>query len=262
MKTSLPLNVSLTTLPSRLAYSRPTIESLFAQSLLPDRIFFVLPKTCDREPQGYDIPSWVHEYGPRLQVVRPEHDYGPGSKLLGCVPHLGKEPAVLVLVDDDLSYQPTFLENLYTLQCAELTASFSYYVYSWGALKSIGQGADGFAIYSPLLNGVHRWADNVIKYPPLRVHDDLWISAFLQSKGITVKNVRNLVADAGTAYVKGLGHDINQLRNLQGELAREKVTALGAHYLVAHGYMGRWPQFDHHVRSFVKMLLGRRTATA
>lgn len=257
MKTSLPLNVSLTTLPSRLAYSRPTIDSLFTQSVLPDRIFFVLPKTCDREPHGYEIPSWVHEYG-RLQVVRPERDCGPGSKLLGCLPHLQKEPTILVLVDDDLSYQPKFLENLYTLQCADLTASFSYYVYSWGALESIGQGADGFSIYSPHLSGAHIWADEVIKYPPLRIHDDLWISAFLQRKGVAVRNVRNHIADAGTAYIKGLGHDINQLRNLQGELARHQVTARGAHYLVSHGYMGKWLQFDHHARAFIKKLIRRK----
>jgi hypothetical protein len=258
MEKPYPLYVSLTTIPSRLVHIRPAINSLLAQTMMPDRIILVLPMTCDREPGGYDIPSWLSDYGHRVSLARPTKDCGPGSKLLGALPLL-REPTCLILVDDDMAYHERFLASLYAAQIADLKASYSFYVHSWGAIKAIGQGVDGFSFFSPNLHGIEQWAERVIQVPELRVHDDLWISAFLQRQGVAIKNIRDCVADLGPTHDCKV-HEMNQLQDLQGNLARSRVLERGVHHLVSRGYLGRWLQFDHHARMWIKRLIGRQSA--
>jgi hypothetical protein len=251
-RTPLPLLVSLTTLPSRLQHIKPTLDSLITQSRMPDQIFLILPERCDREPESYQIPAWVEDYGPRLKIVRTPRDWGPGAKLIGCIPHL-REPACLIVADDDMKYRPFFLEHLHAAQSADHASSFSYYVYRWGSLKAIGQGADGFSFYTPHLEGIERFAEQVIAFPQLRIHDDLWISGFLQRKGISIQSVRDRIPDRSRPYE--VVHEFNQLRHLDGDLARDNATARGVHYLVKEGHLG-WPlQADHHLRAFAKKCL-------
>lgn len=249
MFSRLPLYVSLTTLPSRIEHIRPTLNSLLKQDKRVDRIFLVLPMTCVREPGAFEPPAWLNGYP--IEIVRPEVDQGPGSKLLGCLPMLYR-PGVLVVVDDDMIYDRGFLGRLYEAQCADVYASFSFYAYSWGPLKAIGQGADGFSFFTPNLEGIEKWVAPLLSVPELRVHDDVWISTFLQSRGVKIRRCDR----AGVRHCRP-AHQINQLQHLQGDLARDRVLSRGVHYLVANGYFGLWRQWDHNLRGFVKRLMGR-----
>lgn len=234
----LPLFVGLTTLPSRIHHLQPTLDSLKAQTRMPDKILLCLPRWSRREGCPYDRPEWLADYAPMLEVVECEEDWGPGTKLLGCLDHF-THPTCLVIVDDDMRYRPFFLEGLYSRQVEDTDSSFSYYTFPCGPFD-VGQGADGFSFYSPNLKEIWSFANQVLQRPQLRVVDDLWISAFLKSRGIGVKSTQHLIPDSGTVYE--VAHSVNQLRNLEGDLGREAAMTGGAQYILENGLLGRRAQ--------------------
>jgi hypothetical protein len=231
---TLPLVVSLTTLPSRIDHLRATIDSLYEQTCPPDKILLCLPKWSQRENAAYDRPNWLSLYHSLLEVVESDDD-GPGTKLLGALDHI-VTPTCLIVADDDMRYKPSFLEHLYRHQVNEPAASFSYYTYPKGPV-TVGQGADGLSFYSPNLSGIHAYAKKAIKFPALWVMDDVWICAFLWRRGVPVKNLGHLVPAGGFIYEAT--HSVNQLRDMSGDLRREAVTTDGLNYLFEHGLLGR-----------------------
>ena len=72
-----PVYVGMTTLPSRIGRLRPTIDSLRAQSLVPDRIFVSVPLRSTREGREYDVPPWLAAPPTGVELVRCATDYGP-----------------------------------------------------------------------------------------------------------------------------------------------------------------------------------------
>src|SRR5690606_23153775 len=88
VKKQLPLWVGLTTLPSRIDKLKPTLESLISQTVTPNRIFLSIPEFSARENRAYEIPSWLCEFQPILQILHCANDFGPGTKLLGCLREL------------------------------------------------------------------------------------------------------------------------------------------------------------------------------
>lgn len=231
----LPLHVGLTTLPSRICHLQATLDSLMAQTKMPSKILLCLPRWSKREQCRYDRPHWLSDYAPTLEVVDCEDDWGPGTKLLGCLDHF-TQPTCLVIADDDMRYRPFFLEGLYGRQVEDTGSSFSYYTFPCGPFN-VGQGADGFSFYSPNLEGIRLFANAILKHPQLRVVDDLWISAFLKRQGVVVQSVKHLIPDQGTVYE--VAHSVNQLRNLEGDLGREAAMTGGTQYILENGLLGR-----------------------
>ena len=176
-----PVFVSLTTLPSRIGRLRPTLDSLRAQTLPPDRIFVCVPDRSLREDREYALPEWLRSPPPGVEVVRCGTDHGPGTKLLGCLPRIAGE-ACLITVDDDLVYRPFLVERLYRAQLDRPAASFSFFVYDVGRFRC-GQSADGFSFWTPNLARVEAFAARMLRSPHLFVPDDLWISLYLQNEG-------------------------------------------------------------------------------
>ena len=234
----LPLYVALTTLPSRIHHLRPTLESLRAQSRVPDKVMLCLPRWSLREARQYERPEWLSSYAPMHEVVECEEDWGPGTKLLGCLDRLTR-PTCLVLVDDDMSYKPFFLENLWKSQIEDRRSSFSYWTYPAGPFV-VGQGADGFSFFSPNLDGLQAFARKALQCSHLRLVDDLWISVFLKTRGVAVRSIRHLIPGNGTAYERT--HSLNQLADLKGNLEREAVMTAGIRYLLEAGLLGRREQ--------------------
>lgn len=126
-----------TTLPSRIGRLRPTVDSLLAQTVPPDRIFVCVPRRSVREDCAYELPGWLKEPPPGLQLVRCERDDGPATKLLGSLPHIPAE-ACLIVVDDDMVYRPFLVERLAKAQLARRDASFSFHVERVGRLRRKG----------------------------------------------------------------------------------------------------------------------------
>lgn len=249
--------VGITSLPSRIGLIRPTIESLLAGVRKPDRIVVALPLRSQREQCGYDVPSWLADLG--VRVTRPATDAGPGTKLLGTLPDV-PEDTILILADDDVRYRNDFVEKLAHAQGLDHGASFSFYAYSLHGLP-VGQGCDGFSFWTPNLAGVHEFAQRHVLDTPLRLHDDLWISYFLASKGVAVKSLQHLLAGS---LVYEQVHDLAALRHLEGDASRENLNNMGLRSLL--GAVGLPPALAMRIRlslmkargvTSVKRILGR-----
>jgi hypothetical protein len=227
--------VSLSTLPSRITMLRPTLDSLLAQTRQPDRIFLCLSTMSRREQCGYVLPDWLRDYAHIVTVIDDAVDEGPSTKLLGCLGHFSGR-GCLIVVDDDMSYKPYFLEMLFTRQMAEPGASFSFYTYPYGPVM-VGQGADGFSFHSDHLDGIRAYANKALQCPVLLCMDDLWFSAFLLNKGIPVKSLQAEIPGGGTVYE--VTHKTNQLIDLTGDVSRGKTLAIGTEFLLENGMLGR-----------------------
>lgn len=229
-----PLFVGLTTLPSRIGKLRPTVDSLLSQTLLPDRIFVCVPPRSIREGSDYALPGWLASPPARVQVVRCPHDYGPATKLLGCLPHVPAD-ACLIVVDDDMRYRPFLVERLYRAQVGRPDASFSFFVERIGRLR-FGQGADGFSFWTPNLTGIEAFAAVALQSRHLFVADDFWVSLFLQSRRIPIVSLGHTLA-AGE-FVWERVHSQNQLSDLAGDLSRPNVFREGMRFLLGADLLG------------------------
>ena len=238
-----PIYVGLTTLPSRIARIRDTIESLLSQTVIPDKIFVSIPERSVREGCGYVVPEWLaSELSPRVEVVHCSRDYGPGTKLLGCLPRI-TDPGCLIVVDDDLKYRPTVVERLCRAQMSNHDSSFSFFVYRLGPFP-IGQGADGFSFYTPNLTGIEEFASVALRNPALFVTDDLWTSLFLRNKGIRVTSLRFLLTPGEAVYEQTYDRP-NQLRQLGGDLQRHTAMAAGIRNLVSSSLLRYRLRFEY-----------------
>jgi len=226
-----PVYVGMTTLPSRIGRLRPTIDSLRAQSLVPDRIFVSVPLRSIREGREYDVPPWLAAPPTGVELVRCATDYGPGTKLLGCLPRIAAD-ACLILVDDDMEYQPFLVERLARAQLARRDAAFSFHVFRVGRFDC-GQAADGFSVWTPALQGIDAFAARVLENRHLFLEDDYWRSVFLQSRGIPVVSLASTMPPGVLVWTRT--HANGQLSDLTGDLRRSKRLREGTRFLLLRG---------------------------
>ena len=169
--------ISLTAIPQRIKHLNKTIESLLNQTQKPDKIFINIPLKYKRFNEIIDddqIPKFDDKI---IEITRCE-DCGPGTKLLGSLFKLKKD-SLIILADDDNTYEDYMIENFYYFYSIAPNNAYSFYVHPLGNF-GIGQGADGFAINTNHLNGIKNFYDTVVKnYKELFLYDDLWISFFL-----------------------------------------------------------------------------------
>lgn len=219
---SLPVIVSIATLPSRIGHLRPTLDSLMDGDLVPDKILVLRSNFSERENSGYIVPDFLNDqkYCRGIVQLIITDDWGPGTKVLGAVDHL-KEDCYLVLADDDVIYHPKFLYDIVGAQASNPDRSFSYYTFRVGGL-TCGQGCDGFSFYSPNLEGIKHFAEKNVVGTSLLYHDDLWISFFLYKKGIKVRAVSTPVAGE-TVYSQVLPNEgLSSITS--GDLSRDNIV--------------------------------------
>jgi len=226
-----PIVVSITTLPSRIGQIRPCLESLLAGDVTPDKIYLPLPGFSRREQCAYVIPGFLKDSdfcGSIIEVVPAEHDWGPGTKVMGALRKLSQD-GYLVIADDDVRYRPGFLAGLLQAQRGDHRSSFSYHTYRTGGLV-VGQGCDGFSFYAPNLAGIEDFYYKHIDGTDLFYHDDLWISFYLASIGIAVRRLPLFVK--GELIFEHV-HDTNPLRLLTGDLDRRNLNRRGVRRLLS-----------------------------
>ena len=169
--------VSLTTIPQRLKNLNQSIESLLKQTRKPDKIFINIPlkyRRFSNTIEDNQIPKFDNSI---VEITRCE-DCGPGTKLLGSLDKL-KKNSLIILADDDHSYEDYMIEKFFYFYSKEPSNAYSFYVHPLGNF-GIGQGADGFAINTNYLTGIKNFYDKIVKdYKELFLYDDLWISYFL-----------------------------------------------------------------------------------
>ncbi len=110
---------SLTVSPERLERELPfVLKTLIADTGIPGvpkKIFVTIPEHYRNEEGGkYDprLISEIQKLDSRIEILRPQFDYGPASKLLGAAEHLQArngyphKKQIIVTFDDDTVYSP------------------------------------------------------------------------------------------------------------------------------------------------------------
>lgn len=130
------LVLSMKTMPSRIAYIQPTLDSLlFHQKNLsnkPDKFYLALPKQPVDGPQ-YTIPKFLQKYIDQgyITILQPSYDYGAIDKMIHTVQveyqiYLEQKQEAekkngqiqqaqqfrILYLDDDMIYDPSFVKIL------------------------------------------------------------------------------------------------------------------------------------------------------
>lgn len=105
------LIATLTTLPSRIAFIEPVLTSILNQSHPPEEIHLQLPKHCEKEAKGYQLPDFIANY-PQIKVFEHDTDYGPATNWLPALDFLQRQDVLLLIMDDDCFYPPVMVEQL------------------------------------------------------------------------------------------------------------------------------------------------------
>jgi len=196
-----PIYVSLTTIPSRFNNIFKTIDSILAQSYPPTGILLHIPKKYNRFPAStislVDCVKLFIRYSGKITIHFTKEDYGPGTKLLGNTKQMlnkFSKNSFLLLIDDDMVYNPNMIETFIT-NLRSKPSAYSFYTYCIPSFRQldrtfvIGQGADGFFIQVEMLHNIHEFYqeikindDSLILYR----NDDIWISYYLSILNIDI----------------------------------------------------------------------------
>ena len=244
--------VSLTTLPSRISLIEPTLKSLSTQTIVPAKILLCLPRVSLREGVPYKLPGFLQQYSPLVECVTVDKDYGPGTKLLGAI-HNTPEDAIIIIADDDMIYHPRFVESLAIAQASDTSSSFTFCICHFGPFV-VAQGVDGVSFYKPNLDRVESFASSVLENPYVRVVDDLWISAYLMQRKVTIRRLER--PDGVAPWHRTRSHSSGQLQHIQGDLSRSNAMLMAGRYLKERGIAGRIIQIRSIILRTFRSLLG------
>lgn len=86
--------ISLTTLPKRLPYIQPVIDSIIKHNPTIDRLYICLP-------YGNVKKKYIPKENNIIKVIRC-HDYGPITKILGCLDYETDPNTLILTLDDDI----------------------------------------------------------------------------------------------------------------------------------------------------------------
>ena len=92
--------VSFTTIPSRIKYIKPVIESLLSQSTVPDEIHIQISEYSVKEKSFYKIPVFLSKYE-KVKLKIHKKDFGSANKWLYPIQYLKEEKGVLLVITDD-----------------------------------------------------------------------------------------------------------------------------------------------------------------
>lgn len=217
--------ISLTTIPSKFRFLLPTVDSLLNQTVQAANIIINIPRKYsfrfDSSIPEADIAAFTEKYRhTNVLINRIDHDYGPGTKLLGLLEnnYLGRfaEHSYVVLVDDDVIYDTQMLRMFCDRVELEQTQFASFRRY-WIDNVPIGQGVDGFLIDVRLLDLFREYYDVIKTEDYLRYHDDLYMSYFFFLAGVELTFI-----PFKSYRFRHMGW-IDALSSIDGKYSRENV---------------------------------------
>lgn len=195
VKPSSRVVVSFSTIPSRVRFVPTVINRLRNQDLQPDAIYACIPYYSKRKKIPYEVPrEWTFDSD--VKIVRCE-DYGPATKLLGCVKDETDPDTMIITIDDDHEYSPDTLK--YTVTYAE---RYPNACISWHAMTSDLHPVacpEYYNVRDPIVNFLEGFGaplyrrkyitEEMIDYfgalsPECLVSDDLTISTWLQMQNV------------------------------------------------------------------------------
>lgn len=189
---SVSVYISLTTIPSKFRFLHPTIDSLLNQTVQAANIIINIPRKYsfrfDRSIPETDIATFVETYRHTTVLInRIEHDYGPGTKLMGLLEndYIARftERSYVVLVDDDVIYD-TQMIGMFCDRIEREHTQFASFRRYWIDNIPIGQGVDGFLIDVSLLDLFREYYDVIRTEDYVTYHDDLYVSYFFFLAGV------------------------------------------------------------------------------
>lgn len=101
--------ISLTTVPSRIRWLKPTLISLLQQK--PDIIELNLAKNPLKKDMAWQIPAWLKPLK-AVKIAWLDEDYGPASKFIPTIERHQHEDCQIIVVDDDMIYSDDLLPKL------------------------------------------------------------------------------------------------------------------------------------------------------
>lgn len=178
--------VSMTTIPGRERSLRAAVASLLAQTRPPDQIRLYASR-------ARPLPMYL---GPYVDVI-PCDDIGPLTKLSAAVDRELAGDDLIVTVDDDIVYEPSWLETL--IAAADEHPGEAVGMSGWNVHRMLSSSHGGYEFVRPparcdVLEGWsgaayrRRFFDAHVLYPYapelFRCVDDVWISGYLEARGI------------------------------------------------------------------------------
>lgn len=204
---------SLTTIPSRINFILPTIESIFSQTIPIDSIEINIPYIFKRTGEAYELPEWLialeqnsKDTKCKVKIFRTE-DYGAITKVAPTlIRHKNSVDTYIWSVDDDFAYPENMLAVLYREFSPGKNRVLSHsggrwkyktnYIDCTGHISSRKEGLveylEGYAtVLYPAFKFEDDFEDYIIKTSETidcRNSDDIIISNYLISKGIQIYN--------------------------------------------------------------------------
>jgi len=219
--------VSFTTMPHHVDKLSHTIDSLLAQTLIPDAIYLNLPRGRNkRTNQSYEVLPYLNELSEKsggvFQIIRCE-DVGPLTKLVPTLDVETDPQTIVITVDSDKVYPPPVIATLAWRSYWDPRAAFG--VCGWGFYwQPPPMEVVPLYIPSPLRGKYGRVVDvlqaccgNVYRraffadlellrtpHPKCFTTDDLWIAGYLATRA----HVRRAVIGAEHVSLSALNGDL------------------------------------------------------
>lgn len=215
--------ISLTTIPTRFNNIYPCIDSLLNQLFLPTKIFIQIPNIYNFRFNNSSISDKEIEdfknhysYTNLIEVNKCSNDWGPGTKLIGFLQqNIDLGDSFIILVDDDVVYDNTFLKGFISHFYHKSVASYCVYNYS---NVLVGQGVDGFLMHGELLKDFLEYYQVIKDTEYINFHDDMYISFYFKLKKIIIHKVDK----KETIYSNY--NNCEALSNLDGDFSRENIN--------------------------------------
>ena len=198
INTKLPVYITLSTIPSRMANTAVLIQHFLNKVSGFKKIIVNIPYRYERWPNMVpNVSVFDHINDPRFILNRCQDD-GPLTKLIGSIDLI--PPKSITIVRDDMCYDLTAFKDIAERQDVNPNKAFSFYVYDFnngGNDVLVPQGADLISVYSYNLINFKKWLGNFIKTLELKEYrntkcffvDDLVIGWYFQVMGIKLKQM-------------------------------------------------------------------------
>jgi len=186
------ISISLTSIESRVndGTIKFTLDSLFSQTFPIEKVYLVLPLTNFKGEKSLEtLPEYLKDYL-KLEIVRPQKDYGPVMKYIGAVSKI--ETDWVWICDDDIVYRKDKLEdditefnmkkyNQYDIYC-QLTQTLF--------IKNYIMGVAGVLLNIETLKKIKR---GIVSYPDncCRKVDDQWVSMIAENLGYNIRGSKS-----------------------------------------------------------------------
>ena len=193
--------VCMSSIPFRAKRLPIVLDSILANKVLPDKIFINICEKYERFPEEKFDLSVLDKYKDNKLITINTNceDLGPGTKILGCLDKLLEEEedienTYLITADDDLLYQPTFIQEF--RKNIKKNPENSYTGFKWGRGLWVNTdkfeicfGADGISFKLSQLKTLKNFCLELFKTNlRFKFHDDFCFTSFLHLNKIkTIK---------------------------------------------------------------------------